>query len=132
MAPATIDSSEPVATRLNGCWMVVSARLGGMHLPDTALEGIGLALENTVFEIGGERGRMTIDWDATPASIDVVILEGPNRGRFLPGIVECRSHQLRICFDLSGTQRPLTFEAQPGSRQFVALCERHAPDRVTP
>ena len=89
-----------------------------------------LLFKRTLY-LGSDVGTIDIDRAASPATIDVLVIRGPNRWRFIPGIFQQRGRVLRICFDLSGVARPNTFDSPYGSRLFVVTYER-APLRDTP
>ena len=99
-------------------------QLGGVRLPHEALDDLTLLLHDGMFELGVDGGTVAIDWHASPWTMDVHVVLGPNRGRFIPAIFECRGATLRICFDLSGSQRPGTFAAPAGTRRFLATYQR--------
>src|SRR5688500_6373198 len=121
---------------LNGTWLVMDGQIGGVRLTDNAFDELTLTLRNGRFELGQDRGRIAFDREAAPAALDVLIDAGPNRGRYVPAIVERVGPLLRICFDLSGTERPATFRAPAGTRNFLATfrsapaCARRLPSRV--
>jgi uncharacterized protein (TIGR03067 family) len=101
-----------------------------VQLPHDALKELTLTLHDGRFGLGVDEGRIALDWEASPASMDVLIVRGPNRGRFVPAIFEQTDARLRICFDLSGRQRPEAFEAPPGTRRFLATYQRSARPRA--
>jgi uncharacterized protein (TIGR03067 family) len=111
---------------LNGTWLVMDGQIGGVRLPDNAFDELTLTLQNGRFELGQDRGRIAFDREAAPAALDVLIVAGPNRGRYVPAIVERVGPLLRICFDLAGAQRPATFRAPAGTRYFLATYRRAA------
>jgi uncharacterized protein (TIGR03067 family) len=109
---------------LDGTWLVTAGQLGGVRLPDNAFGELTLTLRNGRFELGQDCGRVGLDCGVTPAALDVLIIDGPNRGRFVPAIVERAGGMLRVCYDLGGTQRPTTFRAPAGTRYFLATYRR--------
>ena len=118
---------------LNGTWLVMDGHIGGVRLPDNAFDELTLTLENGRFELGIDLGRVVVDREAAPAALDLVIVAGPNRGRYVPAIVERVGQLLRICFDLAGMERPATFRAPAGTRYFLATYRRAAArDRRLP
>jgi uncharacterized protein (TIGR03067 family) len=117
---------------LDGTWLVTAGQLGGVRLPDNAFDDLTLTLRNGRFELGQDRGRVGLDCCVTPAALDVLIIDGPNRGRFVPAIVERAGGMLRVCYDLGGTQRPATFGAPAGTRYFLATYRRASEPRARP
>jgi len=63
-------------------------------------------VHNGTFVIASDVGTFTVDRLARPAAMDVLLLNGRHRPRFLPAIFERAVATLRICYDLSGGQRP--------------------------
>jgi uncharacterized protein (TIGR03067 family) len=112
---------------LDGWWTARAADLGGVRLPEDALPGLTMLLFNRTMYLGSDVGTLDIDSHASPNSFDVLIVRGPNRWRFIPGIFQKSASQLRICFDLSGQRRPTTFVAPFGSRHLL-LDYRRVPD----
>lgn len=113
--------------RLNGTWVITAGQLGGIRLPDNAFDQLTLTLRNGCFAFGPDRGRIAVDPGAAPAAADLLIVGGPNRGRFVPAIVERAGSVLRICCNLEGTERPAAFSAPAGTRYFLATYRRAAP-----
>ena len=105
---------------LNGWWIATEAILAGRRLPDDLLDDFLLRLHNGTFVIASDVGTFTIDRLARPAAMDVLLLNGRNRKRCLPAIFERAGGMLRICYDLSGVQRPRQFAATTGTRLFLA------------
>ena len=118
----TADAGD--SSGLNGCWVVTEAHLGGMRLPDEALNELTLRVHSGSFAFGSDRGIITIDRCAHPPALDVIATHGPNAGRFVPAIFEQAGGMLRICFDLSGHHRPLEFKAPRHTNRFLATYRR--------
>ena len=117
---------------LDGTWFMMSGQLGGISLPDNAFGGLTFRVRCDRFELGVDRGRIVVDGDVAPAALDVLIVAGPNRGRYVPGIIERAGPFLRICYDLGGTERPPAFRAPPGTRYFLATYRRALPRDTSP
>jgi uncharacterized protein (TIGR03067 family) len=112
---------------LNGWWVVTEAHLGGIRLPADAFAGLTLYVRNGGFVLGSDEGTITLNRDVSPAAMDVVATRGPNKGRFVPAIFEHAGDMLRICYDLSGAERPPDFRAPVGTRRFLATYRRAVP-----
>jgi hypothetical protein len=108
---------------LNGWWIARSAALGGISLPHDALPGLSLLLLNRTLYLGDDVGAIDVDHQTDPPNIDVLIIKGPNRWRFLEGIFRRAGSTLTLCLDLSGGVRPPAFEARPGSRDLLVSYE---------
>jgi uncharacterized protein (TIGR03067 family) len=117
---------------LDGWWIARAAILGGVRLPADALSGLSMLLFNRTLYLGSDVGTIDIDRGVHPAAIDVLIIRGPNRWRFIPGIFQMRGPVLRLCFDLSGDTRPARFLAASGSRCLLVTYERAPLPDLTP
>jgi uncharacterized protein (TIGR03067 family) len=112
---------------LNGWWVVTDAQLDGVSLPAEALSELSLRVDHGTFMLGSDQGTIAINRTVHPFAMDVVATRGPNRGRFVPAIFEHAGGMLRICYDLSGRERPREFKAPLGTRRFLATYRRAAP-----
>lgn len=109
---------------LDGWWIARSAQLGGVRLPDDALPGLSMVLFNQTLYLGSDVGTIDVDHAVVPATFDVLIVRGPNKWRFLPGIAAVSGRTMRMCLDLSGAARPGAFVSPFGSRLFFVTYER--------
>ena len=118
---------------IDGWWIATAGELGGGPLPFEALTDLPLRVENGMFRFGSDEGRIVVNGPAAPATMDLVLTHGPNRGRVVPAILELSANAMRICCDLSGTRRPTEFKAPAGTRHFLATYHRAAvPVAVLP
>jgi uncharacterized protein (TIGR03067 family) len=115
---------------LQGRWTPTTAVLGGNPFPDQIRASISLVIDGdrytTTVGPATDLGALVLDPSASPASMDVRGTEGPNAGRTIPAIYECSDDTLRICYDLSGVQRPTTFESPAGTMHFLVTYTRAA------
>ncbi len=116
------------ADAVQGNWTPVEAVLGGQSMSGDVLKTISLKLDNGKYEVfvAGEpdRGTYTIDPTTSPKSMNVTGTEGPNGGRTFPAIYEIKGDTLRICYDLSGAQRPTEFKSIAGTRLYLVTYNR--------
>ena len=112
---------EPV---LDGWWVATNGQLGGFPLPAEALTDLPLRLQNGTFCLGADTGRTVFNGHVRPASLDLILTHGPNRGRIVPAIYDLSAAGLRLCCDLSGACRPDTFTAPAGTRRFLVSYRR--------
>ncbi len=120
----TAGTGRTTPRSLNGWWIARAADLGGISLPHEALPGLSLLLFDNTLCLGDDVGTMDIDHHADPATIDVLIVRGPNRWRFVEGIFRRAGTRLTLCFDLSGGPRPAAFTSRAGSRQLLVTYDR--------
>ena len=69
-------------------------------------------------------GTFEIDPNASPKGMVIKGTDGPNKGKVIPAIYEMQGKTLRICYDLSGTQRPKDFKSLPGTKLYLVRYER--------
>jgi uncharacterized protein (TIGR03067 family) len=118
--PSVIEN----ARSLDGWWLACSAVLGGVTLPPDALPGLAMVLSNRTLFLGSDIATIDIDRQVAPHSIDVLVVRGPNRWRFVPGIFRHVGSVLHMCLDLAGERRPSAFSAAFGSRHLVVEYRR--------
>jgi uncharacterized protein (TIGR03067 family) len=73
-----------------------------------------------VFQVGTQK----IDPSKSPKTIDVTMIEGPDKGKVMLGIYEIDEDTLRACFDPQGKKRPTEFKSAAGSMNFVNVHKR--------
>lgn len=109
---------------VDGWWVASDGQLGGLPLPAEALSDLALRLEKGTFRLGADTGRTVFHPHVRPASLDLILTQGPNRGRIVPAIYELNAAGLWLCCDLSGACRPETFTAPAGTRHFLVSYRR--------
>lgn len=130
---ATTWAADPLPTR-EGIWKPIAAVLGGVRLPDEALRGITLEIvgDRYVVTVTGEaepdRGTTLLDTTTSPKRMTLKSLEGPNQGKTFLAIYEQKdANSMRVCYDLSGTDFPKSFQAPKGTRLYLVGYRRQAP-----
>ncbi len=107
---ANVQQASEDHKALQGVWIPVEAELGRQPMPDAVLKTISLKLTKHEYEaiVAGksDKGTWTIDSTATPKSMDVTGVKGPNAGKTFPAIYELSADTLRVCYDISGAGRP--------------------------
>jgi uncharacterized protein (TIGR03067 family) len=111
---------------LQGVWKPVTAVLGGQPMPLPVLKAITLRITNDLYEVSeGEpepdRGKWTLDSASEPT---ITSTNGPNRGQTFPAICELEGEKLRVCYDLSGANRPREFKSIKGTQLYLVTYER--------
>ena len=113
---------------VQGNWKPVKAELAGQPMTDAVLKSISLKLDNGKYEVfvGEEpdRGTYTLDSTAKPKSMTIMGTDGPNHGKTFPAIYELKGDTLRICYDLSGVQRPTEFKSVAGTQLYLVTYNR--------
>lgn len=116
------------ARALQGAWTPTSAELAGKPMPGEVLKTISLKLDNGKYQalVGNvaDRGTYTFDPTITPKAMTITGTDGPNNGKTYPAIYELHADTLRICYDLSGQQRPTDFKTTPGTQLYLVTYTR--------
>jgi uncharacterized protein (TIGR03067 family) len=109
---------------IQGTWVVIEAELRGQKLPDEAIKGTKLILTNGRYEYQNDRGEYTLSPADEIKAMDIVGLEGPNKGKTFLAIYALEADKLKICYDLAGNTRPTKFKTEAGTRQFLVTYQR--------
>jgi uncharacterized protein (TIGR03067 family) len=113
---------------LQGEWVPAKAEVGGQALPDDVLKTMTLKLANGTYDVlvGGapDKGTYELDAAATPKGMVIKGTDGPNKGKTIPAIYELQGETLRICYDLSGAQRPKEFKSETGTMLCLITYQR--------
>ena len=121
-----LAADDPKAVQ--GNWKPVKAELSGQPMTDDILKTISLKLDHGKYEVfvgpNPDRGTYTIDPHTNPKSMTVAGTEGPNQGKTFPAIYELTGDTLRICYDLSGTKRPVEFKSVAGTKLYLVTYVR--------
>jgi uncharacterized protein (TIGR03067 family) len=59
--------------------------------------------------------------------LDIIGTDGPNKGKTFLAIYERDGDTLRICYDLSGKNRPKDFKSPEGTQHFLVTYKREKP-----
>jgi uncharacterized protein (TIGR03067 family) len=127
--PPSPRAADPHNTKsLQGDWIPVKGELGGKPMPDALLKTISLKLGNGTYDVsvGGQadQGTYEVDASTTPKSMVIKGTVGPNAGRTIPAIYELEDQTLRLCYDLSGAQRPREFSSAVGTKLYLVTYQR--------
>ncbi len=113
---------------LAGTWIPVEAELGGQPFPEAILRVMKLTLGEGryVVNVGEQvdKGTFEVGTGTQPHAMDITGTEGPNRGKTILAIYELSGDNLRICYELAGTERPGEFETKLGSQRFLIRYRR--------
>jgi uncharacterized protein (TIGR03067 family) len=118
-------------TRFGGTWAYESMEVDGRAIPAGDLGGAKLAVRGDEFvmtdPMASYRGKYAIDPAATPRTIDITFLEGPEAGKQALGIYELEGDTYRVCVGLAGKPRPTAFATGPGSGHVLQVLKRRTP-----
>ena len=116
------------AKAVQGNWKPIKAELAEQPIPGAVLMSTSLKLDDGKYEVfvGGtpDRGTYALNSVTKPKSMTVTGTDGPNNGKTFPAIYELNGDTLRICYDLSGAQRPTEFKSIAGTQLYLVTYER--------
>jgi uncharacterized protein (TIGR03067 family) len=125
------DSKTDKARKTDGTWQLVEAEVGGMKLPEDVTKNIQLILKGDRYTVvtaeGKDEGTVRSKPGKTFEELDITGTKGPNKGKTFLAISELDGDTLKICYDLSGRQRPKEFKSKPGTQLFNAVYKRQKP-----
>jgi uncharacterized protein (TIGR03067 family) len=114
----SVGSSDDLE-KLQGSWAFVSLEVEGSKLPDAMLSGSKIIIKGENFKSISAgityEGKIKIDRNSTPKTLDLIFTEGPEKGSTSLGIYELDGDNLKICLSLAGSTRPTEFASKPGS-----------------
>lgn len=124
----TGDSKEDLKL-MEGEWVAKSAQLAGMTFPDEILPIIKLAIKGDEYNLnfGGkiDKGKIKLEGAKSPKEMNIIGGEdGPNKGKTFLVIYEVTDDDLKICYDLSGKDRPKEFKTEYGKQHFLVVYKR--------
>lgn len=120
---------EKELKKFQGTWTFESVEAGGKEQPAAEFKGMTVIFEGDKHTVkkGDEViqvGTQKLDPSKSPKTLDVTMVEGPNKGAVLLGIYEISGDTLKVCFDPEGKKRPTEFKSASGSQIFVAVHKR--------
>lgn len=125
----TTIAAEDDTKSLQGTWLIESATLAGRdHTEDFA--GMKLVLDGDKYTVdfgkNTDKGTFRIDTTKKPRHIDIKSVEGPFKGKTLPGIYELKGDVLVLCLNADGDAklRPAKFEAPEMTRNMMLTYKR--------
>ena len=118
---------------LEGDWRFVSLEIDGAAMPAEAMTHGRLLIDGDRFRMESPEatyeGIFTIDVEATPPTIDIEFVEGPDAGNWSYGLFELAGDQLMFCLSLGGSTRPQAFATSQGSGHALERLRRASADR---
>ena len=116
------------AKTMEGTWLPSSAELAGEKFPDKVLKTIKLVIKDEKYTVTvGEEtdeGTTTLDTAKEPKAMDIKGSKGPNKGKTFLCIYELDKDTLKVCYDLSGKERPTEFKTKPDTSLYLVTYKR--------
>ena len=107
---------------IEGTWVITQAELGGKNF--AALKGAKLLLQAGKYQFQNDQGEYKLHQIEKMTAIDIMGKQGPNEGKTYLAIYELTENTLKICYDLSGKERPKAFKTEAGTQQFFVTYQR--------
>ena len=111
------DASKKDVKGLQGNWQAVEVRSRGQKFPPNQVKKFRIVIKGNVITFnpdGGDRkSQFKLDLSKSPKAIDLTPLDGPQKGKIIPGIYSLEKGVFKICISNSGkdlTTRPTKFK----------------------
>lgn len=125
---AAIDSE---IAKWQGTWKVVSFLSDGKLLPPEKIKPIQLTVDGDRYHFQNgafqERGTYQFHPKQRPKALDIVVGEGPDKGKVHRVIYRVEGDRLTICLDSAGKQRPSEFTGKAGTGYVLEEWQRVGP-----
>jgi len=110
-------------TAIDGTWLMVRAELDGEVAPDLVVAKSAIAFAAGQYEVrfageAADRGTFALGASGEHGTLELHVLEGPNRGRAIPCIYQRRGDRLRVCYGLDGVS-PADFSTGQGRQRYL-------------
>lgn len=126
------EESKAEAAKWQGTWRAVSFLHDGKQTPSEKLKPIKLTVngENYHFENGDfqERGTYRFDPAQDPKALDIVVGEGPDKGKTYLVIYKVEDDELTICLHGDNKHRPEKFTGDEGTGCVLEVWHREKPE----
>ncbi len=117
--------------RWQGTWLVASMESDGQLASADKLAKIKLTVQGTDyhFENGSfhEHGSYKFDAAAKPKALDIIVGDGPDKGKEHLVIYKFDDDRLTLCLEAANKKRPDRFDASTGSGRIVEVWKRVEP-----
>ena|SRR5688572_8636175 len=119
--------------KLEGDWKVTTWQQAGAELPGEALETVKWSVKGDkyTFEMGGEMedGTIKVDPAKKPATINLEITSGNDKGKSQVGIYKVDGEAITFCFARPGaTERPKEFTSNADNGHILLTVRRAKKD----
>lgn len=125
---AFASADDKDAKALEGTWQAQSGEFGGQKFPDEILKATKLEVKagNYSVTVGkdNDKGTTKVDSSKSPKEMDITGTDGPNKGKTFLAIYELDGDTLKVCYDLSGKERPKEFKTESGTLTFMVVYKR--------
>ncbi len=118
VAVAAEEKKEKKPDPTDGTWTIVSMEVNGIKAPEEAIKKQAAALTLTgdkwTLKMGDMLSSGTCKYDLTkkPHELDITTTEGEGKGKTIKAIAEMKGDIMKVCYDISGTDRPKEFSTK--------------------
>ena len=131
LSTAAWSADAKDAEAMEGTWTPAEAELAGEKFSEEVRKTIKLEIKGDKYTVTvgkkTDKGSTKIDPAATPKTLDITGTEGPNKGKTILAIYELDGDTLRVCYDLSGKNRPTEFKTQAKTQLYLVTYKREKP-----
>ena len=124
--------TDEVTRELNGSWGVKVGTMAGNKLDANLTGSMKLMIKENKFEtkVGSisESGELVMDTSKKPMTMDIVIKEGPNKGKTLKCIFKLENGELTVCYAIEG-DRPDKFESTSTNQWLLVTYKKQKGER---
>lgn len=116
----TAQKTQQENAKLNGTWIPVKEEMAGNTLPPAAYQEQKLIINDTTYIMTAE----SIDKGAVQAKdgkMDIYGRGGVNKGKHFTAIYKFENDQLVVCYNLTGTNYPESFDTKGKPMYFLAV-----------
>jgi uncharacterized protein (TIGR03067 family) len=111
------DAAKKDLEKLKGTWVATSYVKDTKPAPEADLKMMKLVIagDQVSFTKGKDLRKSTYKLDPTqkPKAVDIVMIDGPDKGNTLQGIYEISGDELKICLAILNKPRPKELAAKP-------------------
>jgi uncharacterized protein (TIGR03067 family) len=130
-APAAWSGDDKESAALQGTWLPTMAEFVGQPFPDEIRKQMKLVVKDDKYTVtvgqAVDKGTVKLMPSAKPKAMDIIGTDGPNKGKTFLAIYERDGDTLRVCYDLSGKNRPTEFKTKAGTQLFFVTYQREKP-----
>lgn len=113
---------------LDGNWIAIEAELAGKKIPSGLLSSISLSISKDTYtaRLAGatDKGKISCNPDLIPNTMDIIGLDGPNKGKTIRAIYRMVGKNLEMCLALEGGDYPEKFTSPPEKEFFLIQYRR--------
>lgn len=117
---------------MDGTWLPTDAELAGEKFPEEIRKTLKLVIKDNNYTVSVDekldKGTVKLNPSTKPKEMDIIGVEGPNKGKTFLAIYEIDGDTLKVCYDLGGTKRPVEFKTSKESPTlFLVTYKRQKP-----